>query len=471
MARRDTTDGGIRYTIADDDPAALDLMPWAVMRTRVIDELTLAAPVQQVTLTSTLARSQPRMADGGICGLVARPRDVSADLVRTTGFTAQVTVPGYLPRDLTPAIEVARRGLNSVAVAGVSTLDVVPTDPAPRAQFTPGRGVLIDRAPAVGQDFTTVAMTAAPPAPGDVPMSGPLPAPNRPVGGPVVGVPLTLPDQPLHRALPARLRGRIEARTGPNTLVPAVGASLGVLGVWWNYPSSVTAAPVVPDVCAVTPTLRLSHPVGASVDHCTLSPLGPTRTLRAPAPIETREIAIAPNFGLAPGGGDLLQIGDPLTGEDEVVVTDGFDAVADPNAVVRVRLRTPTAFIHRLNEQVQLTQMLGLTPVSTVARESLAGDSVLFAAGLTGLATTTTLVLEQGTPRAVFHRARQFPFTPNGVVFSHQIPVDAQGRFEWPPIARVAQLRLVARLAPFAPVQRDVALDYSGDATIAIILT
>ena len=471
MARRRIVDGGVGYTIADDDSPARDLLPWAVLRTRVIDELTLSAPVQPVTLTSTLQRSQPRVAEGGICGLVARPREVSADLVRPNGFTARVTVPGYLPRDLTPAIEAARRALNTLAAAGVTTLDVTPTDPAPRAQFTPGRGVLVDRpAPAVGQDFTTVAASAAPP-PGDVPLSTPVPGPNRPIGSRVAGVPLTLPDQPLHRAQTARLRGRIQVRTGPNTLAPAVGASLGVRGVWWTYPSSMTAPPVAPDVCAVTPTLRLSHPVGASIDRCTLNPLGPARLLRAAAGTESLEIVVAPNFGLSPAGGDLLQLGDPLTGEDEVVVTAGFDAVADPTAAVRVRLRTPTAFIHRTGEPVQPVQMVGLAPVSTIARESLAGDAVIFGAGLPTLPTTTPIVIEQGTPRAVFYRAQQFPFTPNGVAFSHQIAVDADGRFVWPPIARVAQLRLVARLAPFVAVQRDVALDYSGDATIAIVLT
>jgi hypothetical protein len=472
MARRTVEDAGTRYTIADDDPAAPDLLAWAVLRARAIDELTQAPPHVPVTLTSDLRGSRPRVADGGVCGLVARPRDVAHALVRPNGFSARLTAPGYLPRDLGPAIERARRTLNAAAAVGASTLDVTPADPAPRAQFSPGRGVALDRpAPAVGQDFMLVATTSPPPAAGDVPIAPAVPAPLRAPGTRLAGVPLALGDQPLHRAVALRLRGRVQARTSATTIVPAVGASLGILGIWWNYPSSMTAAPLAPDVCSVRPTLRLSHPAGATVHRCTLSNVGAPRALRAGASIDARELLVAPNAALNTAGGDLIRVGDPLSGEDEVVVTAGFDPTTDPAAAVRLRLRTPTAYLHRIGEPVQVVQAAGVAAVSPVAREAQAGDAVLFAAGLTALPTTTTLIVEQGTPRAAFYRATQLPSTPDGVTFNHQIPLDPDGRFEWPPIGRLAQVRLVARLAPFAPVQLDVALDYGGETSIPIVLT
>src|SRR5690606_1678686 len=120
-----------------------------------------------------------------------------------------------------------------------------------------------------------------------------VPAPLRAAGTRLAGVPLALGDQPLHRAVALRLRGRVQARTSATTIVPAVGASLGILGIWWNYPSSMTAAPLAPDVCAVRPTLRRSHAVGASVHRCTLSNLGAPRVLRAGALIDTRELLVA----------------------------------------------------------------------------------------------------------------------------------------------------------------------------------
>jgi hypothetical protein len=432
----------------------------------VIDELTLVPPIAPISMSTTLAAATPRVADSGICGLVARPVDVSAALTRPNGFEAAVAAPGYLPRDLTPAIEAARRSLNTGAGTGVTTLDVLPGDPAPRQQFTPGRGVLLERA--VGTDpeeFTTVDVTGAPPAATDVPIRDGVVIP-RPANARVAGVPMTLPDQPLHRAGSLRIRGIVRLRTGPSTIVPAVGAAVSITGVWWDYPSSVTAAPLAPDLCAIDPTLRLAYPVGTAVGECPLTPAGASRTLREVMPAGARVAIVAPNALLTPAGGDILQIGDDLTADDEVVVTDGFDPVADPDAPVRIALRTPTDKLHRAGEPVQAMTQGVVTPVGSVAREGLAGDAVLFCPGLPALAPASTIVVADGTPRATFYRATQLPSTP-----IHLVPLDTKGRFTWPPIARIAQVRVVADLPPHPPVQVDMALDYGGDSSLAIVLT
>ena len=470
MAARVVQYAGVAYTIADDDPASADLLPWAVMRTRVVDELTLAPPAAPLTLTSSLAGARPRVADGGICGLVARPIDVSPALASANGFTARVTAPGYLPRDLTPAIELARRTLNTPAAGGTSTLDITPGDPVPRTQFKAGRGVLIERpTPAEPEQFTTVDATA-PPAATDVPLRDQV-ALTRPSGHRVAGVPLALPDQLLHRDAAVRLRGHVQIGSGTTPLVPATGAAVGIRGIWWDYPSVVPGPPLAPDLCAIAPTLRLVHPVGAPVHRCTLGAVGPMRTLASLAPSDSLRLVVAPNALLSPLGGELLRVGDPVTGDDEIVVTDGFDATTDPAASVVVRLRAPSGLLHRAGEPVQAVQATAIALVGTITREGLPGDAVLFAPGLAGLPTVSTIIVEQATPRATFYRATQIPSTPNGVIFNHQVPLDATGRFEWPPLARIAQIRVVASLPPHAPVQVDVALDYGGDPTLAIVLT
>lgn len=470
MARRSVVHAGVRYTVADDDPASQDLLPWAVLRTRVIDELTLAPPIPPVTLTSTLRSARPRVAEGGVCGLVARPRDVSAALVIPGSFTAQVTAPGYLPRDLTPAIEQARRTLTTPAAAAL--LDVLPPDPTPpRAQFRPGRGVMIERpVPVAPEQFTTVLPAAAPPPATDVPLND-LVNPARLIGTHVAGVPMVLPDQPLHRDATLRVRGRIQIRTGPQTIVPAIGAAVAILGVWWDYPSSITGLPLAPEVCAVEPPLRRSYAVGATVHSCGLNPIGGPLAITALAPLESPEIVIAPNGALNPLGGDLIRLGDPITGDHEVVVSAGFDAATEPAAPVRVRLRAPTGFIHRAGEPAQAVQAVGIAPVGAVTREALAGDRVLFASNLPGLPTIATVIVDHLTPAASVYRATQFPFTPDGIAFNHLVMPDGTGRFAWPPLSRLAQIRVVATLPPHVPVQLDVALDYGGDATLAIVLT
>jgi hypothetical protein len=472
MARRTVTAGSTAYTIAETDPPRLELLPWAILRTRVVDELSLAPPIAPISLTSTLPGATARIADGGVCGLVARPFDVSAPLTRPNSFTARVTAAGYLARDLGPAIETARRALNTAAVPGVNVLDVVPGDPVPsRRQFAPGRGVLLERAaPTDPEQFTTVRVPAAPPSATDVPTLDPVGV-LRPPGTRVAGVPLLLPDQPLHRDATLRIHGTVRLRTGPSSIVGATGARVAIAGVWWDYPSSVTAAPIAPDVCGVDPTLRLSHPIGATVHRCTPTVTGPVRRLRDAGAAESSEVVVAPNTGLNPAGGDLLRIGDALIGDDELVVTDGFDAVADPAAPVRIRLRAPFGKLHRANEPVRSMSPGAVALVGTVAREALTGDAVLFCPALPPPLATTTLVVENGSPRATYYRATQFPTTPGGGTFNHVVPLPATGRFSWPPIARIAQVRVVVDLPAHVPVQVDMALDDGGDASLAIVLT
>jgi hypothetical protein len=471
MARQVVEVDGALRIVANDDPVPAELRTWAVLRTRVVDELTHKPPPVPITLTTSMRGARPRVTDGGICGLVARPADIVASLMTSGGFTARVAAPGYLDRDLTPAIETARRSLNTQGIAGTTTLDVLPADPDPRQQFRPGRGVAVERATPTASEFiTTVGTPAAPPNATDVPLTGRLDV-LRPAGTRVAGIPVVLPEQPLHRDGTVRIHGTVQRRTGPASVAAAVGASIAIRGVWWDYPSSMTGPALAPDVCAVQPTIRTWHDVSSSVDMCTLTPVNVPTTLDTFAASGSLEVRVRTAGALNVGGGDLVRIGDPLTTEHEVVVTDAVDAPAGYLAPVRVRLRTPTGFIHRAGEPVQRVQESAVVPVGSVSREALPGDAVLFASSLPSLPTTATIVVDRLTPDAVYYRATQVPSTPNGLVFSHLVPIDGAGSFSWPPIARIAQVRVVASLPPYAPQQLDVALDYGGDTSLAIVLT
>ncbi len=484
MSRRHVLDGLFDYTIADDDPPPLDLLPRAVLRARVLDELTLQPPLAPITLTSSLVApgADPtapprgvvaRVADGGYCGVVARPRDAAYALVTHGAFRARVTAPGYLPRDLTPAIDAARRALALPAPNGAQTLRVNPPEPAARPQFRVGRGVMIERpAPLAPDDFTTVDARAVPPNPPDVPIVDPVGLPRLP-GTHVAGVPITLPDQLVHRDAALRLRGRVQVRVNPTTLAPGAGAQIGIRGIWLDYPSSTTTAPQPPDLCAIRPTARVPHAPGAAIGTYDLNPGGPIRRLRAFAPAESRDILLQPTAGLNPAGGDTLVVDDPLIGEYETVVTAGFDPSVDPNLAAVVRLRTPLGCLHRPGAPVQgaAPAPTAIPNASAVARETLVGDAVLFGAGLPAFPQPSTIGVEVGTPRAAFYRATLFPTVDGANVFTNQIVVDPlTGRFDWPPIARIAQLRIIVVLGAFNQ-QRDVALDYNGDIPIAIVLT
>jgi hypothetical protein len=471
MTRRVVRVGAWDVTIASDDPPPPDLFHWAVLRTRVFDELTLASPLTTMRIVGDVARCVPRVAGDGTCGFVGRPRDVAHALLQADTWHARIEAAGYLAHDLTTAIERARRALNPGVVPPATSISLDAPVSSDAEQFVPGRGVIVERDAASVEDEFSMTGAASPPPPlGTVPLAPPLQRPHAALRR-VAGVPLLLPDQALHRASAARIRGRILRRIpGPGgTLVPATGASIGIRGVWQTYPATTSSPPVAVEFCAMSPPLRFDHDVGAGVEHASVSPLGAPITLLEPVAQAAREVTVAPNGGLAPGGGDVLRLEDPTSAEHEILVSDGFDPVTDPEASVRVRLRTPAASMHRRGASVQRVTASGLGSIGTLVREAQVGDAVVFASNLAALpATTGAVVVARGTPRESWHVATQLPTTPNDATFLHSVVIGPDGRFDWPPIARIAQVRVRALHPGYVPLEVDYALDYNGDNALSM---
>jgi hypothetical protein len=467
-------------TINADDPPRPDLFTWAVLRTRVVDELTEQPPHCPVALRSEatrpfegdVPRCVARFAGDGVCGLVARPRDLARRLLQSGAWTARIEAPGYLTHDLTPAIDRARRSVNVNLVPPAPLVQIAAPVAFDAQQFTPGRGVFVQRDAANLTDEFSIARAVAPPPPlGDVPVTTPFAEPHA-AGRLVTGVPMLLPDRPLHRARPVLIRGRAQRRTpGPGgTLVPATAASIGIRGLWLTYRATTATPPIVPAFCAITPALYFDYDIGATVEATAVVAAAPLRRLDRPAEAGANAVVVAPNNLLTAGGGDLLRIEDPWSPETEIVVTDGFDPVLDPNAAVTVRLRTRTAFVHRTNTVVQRVNPGAFTALGTTTREAQRGDSVVFANNLPAMgATSAQIVIARGTPLEGWHVATQPPVTPNDATFLNMPPIQPDGRFEWPAIARVAQVRVRALHAGHVPLTIDFALDYDGENALSIV--
>ena len=329
MSRRIVAVGHAQVTISVDDPAPADSFNWAVLRTRVLDELTLAPPRGALRIVGDVPACLSRVAGDGVCGFVARPRDVAHALLLSDTWHARVEASGYLAHDLTPAIERARRAVNPAVVPPTTSIALDTPVPADAEQFIPGRGVMVERDAAnLHDEFSTVRLTAPPPPLGTVTLIEPLREAHALLRR-VAGVPLSLPDQSLHRAAVARIRGRIQRRLpGPGgMLVPATGASIGIRGVWETYPATTSSPPVPVGFCAVAPPLYFDHDPGVPVESAAAPPVGAVITLLEAVERGAREITIRPNVGLVPAGGDRLRIEDPVSTEDEILVTDGFDPV------------------------------------------------------------------------------------------------------------------------------------------------
>jgi hypothetical protein len=105
MSRRTVQVNAVAYLIADDDPPPLADRLWALAGVRLTDELNGRPPAGAVTLTSDIAGGGPRVAEGGLAGVVGTPRSAFPALT-TQGYTVhlRVAVEGYVPRTVPIAI-------------------------------------------------------------------------------------------------------------------------------------------------------------------------------------------------------------------------------------------------------------------------------------------------------------------------------------------------------------------------------
>lgn len=467
---------GIDYLIADGDPMAHDAKWWAVLRTRAVDELTGEPPLNPITLSTTTPGCLPRVADHGLCGLVARPCAVAAQILTAGAFTAEIRADGYLPRSLTGAINTARRTTPSVA-SGDSLLTIAPPEPAPRRQFLPGRGVLLEtRTPNEPHAFTLTADPLVPPLANIVPLTDPVQQARPAAGAPwqIVGVPLVLPDQPLHRVQPAIVRGRaLRQPIASAAPIAAPGARIGLTGVWWTYREIPvnSSPPHAPDLVVFPAPLAFDHATGALERLTARAPDGIARATAAPVLVGAAEIALTNVSGLNSAGGDVLELESAGSAERELVITAGFVPPTSTTAA-SVRLRTPLAFPHRGGTPV-VHATLTFAASGSLVREAQRGDRVLFANTLASVATDDVLRIAGGTPVAELRLVRRLPlYDATTNTFSHPVTLGMDGSFTLPPIARVAQIQLFVEhngQATHRPI--DLSPDYRGDTTLQILFT
>lgn len=480
MARLQFNVDGQPRTVALDDPRAPQIETWALLRTRVVDEVS-GEPPRSLRIVTRTPRVQTHVGENGLCGLIGRPYAAAGALLSNGALTAEVSAPGYLPRVLDAAIDAARRRLTVAVAQGADVLDVAPPDPVPpRSQFRPGRGVLVERAAnAEDAEFLAVRDSVAAPSAAQVAVTPPLAA-ARPLRAPpwrLTGVPIELPEQRLHRAGVIAVLGLALRQTAAGALPAPVEPAqfeLGVAGLWWTD-AEVRAAsnpPHAPDLLVLNAALAFDHAAGAPLRACTLAAAGPQRGLRAAVPAGARALLLHPWTGLAAGGGDVLQL--ELAGvQRELVTTAAFMAPADAQLPARVPLTTPLAFAHPPLAPVQAMTETASAALPPLEREAQRGDRVLFAAGSLAAA-PTALALRIGTgPTTELALARCLPSHDDVAgTFAHGLQAGTDGRFALPPLARVARLRVVAAHPGQAVLPAiDLALDPAADNVLPILFT
>ncbi len=473
MARRQIQVAGQMRWVADDDAVAPELGWWAVLRTRVIDEITEAPPRVPPRLRSDTPRCLPRIGEDGVCGLVARPRDVSTALVQPGALRATIEVEGYLPQVLDAAIDLSRRQLPGGTAAGATSLTISPPEPAARPQFQPGRGVMIERElPTSPEQFTLHADPAVAPGTNQVPLVDAVAAARAP-NARVAGVPVLLDDQRLHRAQPSVIRGRAMRQPAVGgAVIAAPGARIGIRGVWWTT-AEVVASSVPPHparIVSFSAPLAFPHANNTVLEQVTLLPDGIIRSTRMAAPAGATTLAVHPWTSLKPGGGDVLQIEADNCHERELLVTDGFDNTIDARRPAQLRLKTPLAFPHAASAPV-VCAGLNITALGSLEREAVAGDRVLFSTTLSGVLTQDLFRVGGAAADAELRFVSCVPIF-DGVAYGHETSLESDGSFVLPPIARIAQAQFVVAHAGH-PAQLPIEfVPEPGDArTLQVLIT
>ena len=91
MPRRIVAVNSKTYVLATDDPPPLGGRTWALLRARVIDELTGEPLASEITLASDMVFASPRVTSDGLVGLVGVPYQVFPSLARQQ-YTVRLTV-------------------------------------------------------------------------------------------------------------------------------------------------------------------------------------------------------------------------------------------------------------------------------------------------------------------------------------------------------------------------------------------
>jgi hypothetical protein len=102
MNYRPVIANGRTYQFCPAAPPARSAMPQSLLRTRLVDEITGAAPLGTVSIKDPTAGLAGRVAPGGLVGLVGRPRPTFGALLPPT-IGMRVLASGYVPVEIDAA--------------------------------------------------------------------------------------------------------------------------------------------------------------------------------------------------------------------------------------------------------------------------------------------------------------------------------------------------------------------------------
>jgi hypothetical protein len=413
---------------------------WTIAATRVVDEITglppdsvLAARVEEPRLTT-------RLGEDGRVGVLVQPWALFP-LTAGPGFTAHVDLaaPGFLPRRVSLPI------VRTLAVAALPGATVLTLDTTAGISATETWTI---GDPALASETATIA--ALGPGPSQVTLTSPL-AGGYGLGQPVSPGPLTTLDfgaTELHRR-GARLHGRVMVFVpATQSWQPPAAATLDVSHVWRRQ-ADVTneLAKEALRMVSIEPGLYLDRRATSDV-------FQPVAVANVPGDEKTTVGALVPDArkarlsnakGLAVGTTLQLDVDQPE--QSELLSVTSVAPLGTPAEPADVALAFGPALDHRDGVSVHHVGTPNVLVAKALDTDGLSGDPVVFLADLAFGGTPA--VARIGAGASAEYQA----------VSTFRAAADADGYFAFPPIARVAKVRIVATVPPHPPLTIDLEPD------------
>jgi hypothetical protein len=260
-------------------------------------------------------------------------------------------------------------------------------------------------------------------------------------------VPARLGDLPLHRE-PVVIAGRVTRRVG-GAVVAVAAATVAVTEIWpMRPPANGSVPPDAPLLVSLHPPLYASRTAATGrLRRRNVTPvLGQDKTLLDDVAEGGDMVRVSDRVGVVVGTVVLIDV-DPALQELAHVQT--LEAVGAPDLPARLVMTHPFAFRHRRGARVRMVTPQAPGVLHPLTRSASAGDVCVFLGSLTGLSTAQEVEVTGGGPAPELHRVRRFV-----------AQTDTAGRYQLPPLHRVAQLTVRAT-AGASTTERSFAPDYT----------
>jgi hypothetical protein len=251
---------GRQYVFSPEDQPPLGGRLWALVRARVIDELTGRPPLTAITLEADVTGASTRVASDGLVGVVGIPHHIFPALaMRNYTVALTVQVNGYVSRRAAVVISTDQRTIAAPAPALNATVMTL----SDTARLGTGEILLVGPP---GPTLTAVQIRAMGPGANQITFAPALPR-GYVLGDPIVPLvpsdfnPTDLGNLELHRQ-PTVIYGRA-VQANAVAFTPLTGASIAVTGIWRTPPpANMTIAADLPNIVSLQPPLYAGRTAG-----------------------------------------------------------------------------------------------------------------------------------------------------------------------------------------------------------------